>query len=188
MSTDTLETHDVSMPVWKATVIGLVPTVFVVTVVFFIYERIWVEKSLMEDFVRMSEDMWTYVAILTVGVVTHELLHAISWILAGRASWKAIQFGFHWKSLSPYTHLQEPIDPRAYACGVMVPGLALGLLPMLFGVMLGYGTWVWFGGLMTVAACGDVAVWFLLLRLRLPSGYKVQDHPSKVGFFVVAPQ
>ena len=41
------------------------------------------------------------VAIVLLGVVVHELIHGIAWVLFGRKPFSAIKFGFQWKTLTP---------------------------------------------------------------------------------------
>jgi hypothetical protein len=122
-------------------------------------------------------------AVLFASMLLHELLHAIGWTFFGRQPWSAIRFGMFWPALTPYTHLEVPIEINAYRIGGVLPGLFTGVLPYLIGLLLGNAAWLWLGILMTTGACGDLlSLW--LLR-RLPAGTMVQDHPSRLGCIVV---
>jgi hypothetical protein len=66
------------------------------------------------------------IAVL-LGIVIHELIHGISWIIAGQKPFSAIKFGFQWKTFTPYAHLKEPVEVNAYRLGAFLPGFILGI-------------------------------------------------------------
>lgn len=113
------------------------------------------------------------------GVVVHELLHAVGFILAGRVAVTAVKFGFSWQGLAPYAHCQEPMKASAYRLSVLLPGLLLGVVPGFLSLFLQSWPLVLWGILMTVTAGGDLAV--LLAIRQVPGSAWVRDHPSKVG-------
>ena len=39
----------------------------------------------------------------------YEVIHGVGFVYCGHKSWQAIQFGFQWKSLTPYAHSREPL-------------------------------------------------------------------------------
>lgn len=116
-------------------------------------------------------------------VIVHELLHAISWKLAGNLSFRDFKFGIAWKTLSPYCHATQPMTARAYRIGAAVPGILLGILPIMIATLLGNGFIAVLGALLTAGAVGDVYVLWLIRRV--PSTTYVIDHPKRAGCLIL---
>ena len=70
-----------------------------------------------------------------------------------------------------------------YSVGGALPGIILGVLPAILGIITG-NTWlVCFGIFFTGAAGGDILV---LWKLRnYDDTYTIQDHPTEIGFMVM---
>ena len=128
------------------------------------------------------EPTWNSVILIVVvllGVVIHELLHGISWVIFGRKPFSAIKFGFQWKTFTPYAHLKEPVEVHAYRLGAFLPGFILGILTYILSLVLGNGNLFWFSLVHTSAAGGD---W--LIR-NVKAGMQVEDHPTNAGCYVL---
>jgi hypothetical protein len=122
-------------------------------------------------------------AAIVVGVVIHEGLHALGFLVFGRARPAEIQVGIIWYLLTPYAHCKAPMRASAYRAAVLLPGVALGVIPALAGVAVGAPLLVLFGVVMTIAALGDaLVVWAIR---GVPGKTRVIDHPSKVGCRVI---
>ncbi len=113
------------------------------------------------------------------GILIHELLHAVGFVWAGKVPVTAVKLGVYWKALTPYAHCNEPMKTSAYRLSIMLPGLVLGILPGILGVVLRSWSLVLWGILMTTAAGGDLAV--LLAIRQVPGSAWVLDHPTKAG-------
>lgn len=120
------------------------------------------------------------------GILIHELLHGVGFVLVGKVPVTAVSFGFSWKGLAPYAHCAAPMRASAYRFAVLLPGLVLGILPGILGVILQSLGLVLWGILMTSAAGGDLAA--LLAIRQVPGSAWVRDHPSKVGCQVLKEQ
>lgn len=138
---------------------------------------------------RLLESPWNAEGTLAVVfggslllIVVHELVHALTWMIAGRAPRSAIAFGFAWSALSPYTHLKLPIRARAYRLGVVMPGIVTGLLPGLIALAIGNGPLMLISTLLIVGAVGDLLVLWVIRAV--PDEVLVLDHPSAIGCFV----
>ena len=126
-----------------------------------------------------------FVAVL-LGVLLHELIHGIAWVIFGRKPFSAIKFGVQWKNLTPYAHLKEPVEVNAYRIGAFMPGLIVGILPYFLSLALGDGNLFWFSLIHTSAAGGD---WLILWLIRnVKSGTLVEDHPTNAGCYVIEPE
>ncbi len=98
------------------------------------------------------------------GVVLHELLHAVTFAWYSQNGWRSIQFGVIWQHMAPYCHCKEALPVRHYLKGILMPGLVLGLLPALIGIMIGSFPWLIFGWLFSVVAAGDLIMARMLLQ------------------------
>lgn len=122
-----------------------------------------------------------FIVALLFGIVFHELIHGMVWAFYAPHRWVSIQFGI--KSLSPYCHCKEPLKVQHYRLGSIMPLIVLGLLPWLISLLNGSGFLLIFGWIFTLAAGGDMISMWLLHDLQ--KNVLVQDHPSKLGFFIV---
>ncbi len=124
-----------------------------------------------------------FVVVLLLGVVIHELIHGVSWLLFGRKSFSAVKFGFQWKTFTPYAHLREPVEVSAYRLATFMPGFILGILTYILCLLWGSGDLFWFSLFHTSAAGGD---WLILWLIRnVKGGMLVEDHPTNAGCYVL---
>lgn len=132
---------------------------------------------------------WNFIILIIavlLGVVLHELIHGISWVIFGRKPFSAIKFGVQWKTFTPYAHLKEPVEVNAYRFGAFMPGFIIGILVYVLSLVLGEGNLFWFSLIHTSAAGGD---WLILWLIRhVKSGTLVEDHPTNAGCFVIGPE
>ena len=187
-----LEERDLSISLFQANIYGLlllVPVALLAAVHLLIWRDFSFGITVFEfspEVASVTFQTWSVLALLVAivaGIVVHELLHAISWISLGRKPWSAIRFGIVWKALAPYAHLTEPIEVRAYRWGVAMPGLVLGIAPYLVGLTTGVGQVVLFGLIFTAAAAGDALILWVIRSVEV--GESVEDHPSRVGCYVI---
>lgn len=123
-------------------------------------------------------------AIILLGIVVHELIHGATWAIAGRKDFfKAIEFGFKWKTVTPYAHAKVPLEVNAYRIGTLMPSLVLGIVPYFLALALGDGNLFWFSVFHTYAATGDYLILWLIRNVK--SDALVEDHPSNAGCVVI---
>ena len=118
-----------------------------------------------------------------LGVLLHEGLHGLGHV-RGEASWGDVQYGMHWRALTPFAQCTVPTRARSYRVALALPGLVLGVGPLSVGLVTGGWLATFYGFLMLVAAAGDLLILWILRRV--PAGAWVQDHPQQVGCLVVA--
>jgi hypothetical protein len=119
---------------------------------------------------------------LIASIVVHEFIHGLTWVVFGKKNFSAVKFDMHWKTLTPYAHLKEPIEVNLYRLGGFMPGFILGILFFIASLILGNSYLLWFSMIQTAAASGD---WLILWILRtVKRGTLVEDHPSRVGCYV----
>jgi hypothetical protein len=123
------------------------------------------------------------VAVVLLGVVAHELIHGITWAILGKKPFSALKFGFQWKTFTPYAHLKESVEVKAYRIGAFMPGFILGILTYILSMLPGDGNLFWFSLVHTSAAGGD---WLILWLIRsVKAGMQVEDHPTNAGCYVI---
>jgi hypothetical protein len=123
------------------------------------------------------------VPVIILGVVVHEVIHAIGWSLASGRPLRAIAMGFQLRSLSPYAHPRDPMNVRDYRIGAAMPGLVLGVLPAVVAIAFGRPVPLLVGVLFTIAAGGDALVLWLIRDV--PGDKSVADHPTRAGCVVI---
>ncbi|GAB3203760.1 hypothetical protein ABID22_002030 [Pontibacter aydingkolensis] len=122
-------------------------------------------------------------AVFILGAVVHEMLHGFTWAVFCKRGLKSIKYGVYWAMLTPYCHCQEVLPLRAYILGGIMPGLVMGLLPAIAGLLLGNFLVFLFGLFFSMAAGGDLLVLWMLRHQKKKD--LVQDHPDKIGCFVL---
>lgn len=124
-----------------------------------------------------------FIILLLFGVVIHEAIHALSWMIMLRKGFKAVSFGFNVHSFSPYTHCKLPMKVWQYRLGGFMPGLLMGIIPVIFSFILQSTLLNFVGFLFMWAACGDFISLFLLRKFDRNT--IVQDHPDEMGFIII---
>ena len=105
-------------------------------------------------------------------------IHGVTWSLFAKKGWKAIDFGFIAKYLTPYCTCGEPLPFWGYVIGILMPTLILGVGVYLIGLFAGSYAWALWGLLNILAGGGDLAV---LWRIRKRRKSLILDHPYQVG-------
>jgi hypothetical protein len=175
---------DRSISIARANVFMLLITVPLIAVLIALYLAVWNAGDLVAGLVRFLR--WRVVVpTLVIGIPLHEAIHGLAWVGLGRRPLSDVRFGFQWKTITPYAHLQVPVDATAYRWGAAMPAIVLGLLPYLVGLVLGEGWLAWLGLLFIFTAGGDLLVLWLL---RGVDGEALtEDHPSRAGCYVYPP-
>jgi hypothetical protein len=76
------------------------------------------------------------------------------------------------------------MEARTYKIGAAMPGLLLGLLPASLALLSRNGWLLIYGVLFTWTAGGDALILWLLRNVE--PGARVEDHPTKVGCYVLS--
>ncbi|MHA2611597.1 MAG: DUF3267 domain-containing protein [bacterium JZ-2024 1] len=129
----------------------------------------------------LTVGLWPFVLALVAGFVAHELLHAVGFLAFGRIPRRAIKFGVHWswQVIMPYCTCSVPVPAYIYRIAVLLPGIVLGVLPALLGIILKEANMTFWGALMFAGAGGDFTILWLIRSV--PASALVRDHPSEIG-------
>ncbi|MCB8964860.1 MAG: DUF3267 domain-containing protein [Bacteroidales bacterium] len=144
---------------------------------------IWGGQPFIEGFSFLRSHQIRLLLILILGIVLHEGLHGLTWGLFAKSGLKSIRFGIKWACLTPYCHCNEPLKRNHYLLGGIMPGLVLGLFPVIVALILGIGWMLLLGIFFIGAAGGDIMVLFKLIKVD--KRHSIQDHPNEIGFLVL---
>lgn len=173
---------DLSIPLWKANIYSFPIFILSLIVTVFPYSFLWGTERVYSKFSSTSNFL-LLILIFVIGIVLHELIHAISWVAFAKIPFSKIKFGFNLRSLSPYAHCGEAVTAKVYRIALLTPAIILGFIPIIISFVSGS---VWFfvtGLLFTVTACGDFLI-FLLIR-KVKNEHLVADHPERAGCCLV---
>ena len=175
--------RDLSISFYYANLYGVLAPLPFIALFAILYIARWGLAAFTFDLLNIFANPLLFVFVLIMGIVLHELIHGVTWMIAGRKSWRAIKIGILWWALTPYAHCTEPLEVNAYRVGGVMPAVLLGIVPCFYSVVFGSGGWLAFGILFTLAAGGDMVMLWVLRNVE--RGKFVEDHPSKVGCLVI---
>lgn len=170
------------MPHTKASLYSLAFTIPLAIIQLGLYYLIWGRGSMDLAVQAVARHFRWYVLFFLIGIIIHEAIHGVTWMVAGRKSLKTIRFGINIRAMTPYAHCNKPLTIRVYRLGTLMPGILLGIIPYLLGLLSDYGGIMLFGLLFTVAAGGDALVLWVI-RKEKPEKL-VLDHPTRVGCLI----
>jgi putative zincin peptidase len=120
------------------------------------------------------------------GIVAHELIHALAWSISARKPLSAIRIGFNWRGLSPFAHPRDPMLAGPYRVGAIMPAIVLGFVPAGIATAQGRPLLMAWSLLFILTSGGDFVVLWLIRRV--PACRLLQDHPTRAGCRVLAPE
>ncbi len=125
-------------------------------------------------------DSLIFLVGIVLGLVVHELVHGVTWLLLLKKGFSHLSFGLMTGAV--YCHIDVPMDKRKYVIGALMPLLLVGVVPWVAAILSGSLTWMLVGAVMISGAIGDIMiVWTLRSE---PASTLVYDHPSEVGCYV----
>ena len=125
-------------------------------------------------------DSLIFLVGIVLGLVVHELVHGVTWLLLLKKGFSHLSFGLMTGAV--YCHIDVPMDKRKYVIGALMPLLLVGVVPWVAAILSGSLTWMLVGAVMISGAIGDIMiVWTLRSE---PASTLVYDHPSEIGCYV----
>lgn len=156
---------------------ALIYTVIIGLVALFAYFSLWGFRL---DFEFVS--LWRFYISILIGVIFHEALHAIGFIIFGKAKLKDIKFGVIWKHITPYAHCKVPLKVNAYRIALLLPVILTGIIPLIIALSIGNGLLFSVSVFLIAGGLGD---WIIFRKLeKYPHTSLIADHPSEIGCIV----
>ena len=165
-----------------AVVLMLVSAIVLVVPYILIWRGQWSTGTADKLFETLPLHSALFLLPLVVGIVVHELIHGITWACFAPSGWRSISFGVMWKMLTPYCHCNEPMRPRPYIIGALMPLVVLGIIPAVICLISGSLFLLVWSIIFIAAAGGDI--WMAWLLAKESPDCTVLDHPSEAGFYV----
>ncbi|NMA74104.1 MAG: DUF3267 domain-containing protein [Bacteroidales bacterium] len=129
-------------------------------------------------------NLFSFMMLLFIGIVSHELLHGVIWALFAKRGFKSIRFGIIKDPFfAPYCHCKEPLLIKHYILGAISPALVLGVFPLIYACICGNLFIHVYGLFFFIAAAGDFMVIKLLIKEK-NRNVLVLDHPSELGYYI----
>jgi hypothetical protein len=122
------------------------------------YGTLWGFNNVFFEFRHFLTSYLTLIMTLSGGMILHEFLHGFTWAQFCHGGLRSIRYGIKWYALAPYAHCIEPLPIRGYRLGGRMPGLVLGIVPALFGIIVGNGWALMTGIFFTSGAAGDLMI------------------------------
>jgi len=124
-----------------------------------------------------------FLLFLIAGLFVHEFIHMIFFALFIKSKFSGVQFGYDSEKIIPYVHIKEEISIRGFRIGVLMPGIILGIIPLISGMVQGYLGIFLFGLFFTMGASGDLLI---LWHTRHVGPFcLIKDLPDKIGVKVI---
>jgi len=178
MNDENQKERDLSIPLWKANIYSFPIVVISLLITVFPFYYIWGTEQLVLEF-RSTSNLLLLLFVFIIGIVLHELIHALSWIVFAKIPLSKIKFGFNVTTLSPYAHCGEAVTAKVYRIALLTPAIILGITPTLISFFTG-SIWSFvIGVLFTVTACGDFLIFWLIRKVK--NEILVADDPKKAG-------
>ena len=124
-----------------------------------------------------------FLIMILVSMFIHEVLHGIGWFPWTKNGWQSIYLGIMWEYVTPYCHCKEPLKPRQYLIGGLMPFLVLGVGMYLLAFATGSQFLLWLSLLNILSAGGDTTIVCMLFKyLKQNETCYILDHPTDCGF------
>lgn len=180
-----LTKSDLSFSFAQAALVAIALIPFVAAVCLLPYLLIWGSTSLLHDNSAMLHPL-ILVPLTFVGIIAHELLHGLGYVIFGRLRWSVVRFGLKLKSLTAYAYTDSHVTAASHKRLVALPAFILGIIPVCVGTASGVGWLTLYGFLMLIGTGGDMAILWKLRNVH-PNAH-VLDNPDRAGCWVFSQQ
>ncbi|MEO8217461.1 MAG: metalloprotease family protein [Acidobacteriota bacterium] len=136
-----------------------IPAAVLIVLLIAAHAQRWGLDSIVE-LLREPLPIISLLAAYFAGLFVHELLHTLGYTLIGRAPIRSCPISFD--GLLVAARCLAPIRIWRYRAATALPGLVLGLLPLLTGLLAGKAWMSVYGAIMTGGALGDMRVLWVL--------------------------
>ena len=125
-----------------------------------------------------------FVGLLLAGLAAHEGLHALAFIASG-ARWSDIHFGADLRHSAGFVGCRVEVGATAFRFALLLPAVALGVAPLLVGLVTGHYRVAQFGAALLASAGGDLC--FLWAMRAVPAGARIGEDAADPLAMVVRP-
>ena len=174
------EAEKKTISIMKANVLSIVLFLVFGALCGLVYYAIWGRVELNISPEKIIRNNILLLVGLVAGIVVHELVHGLTWILLSHNGFRHLSFGV--MKGCPYCHIDMPMVKRHYVIGALMPLYLVGIVPLMVAFFLGSLLWLLLGVIFVVSAIGDIMmVWAIR---KEPTDALIYDHPSEIGCYV----
>jgi hypothetical protein len=154
----------------------LIRALALVMLIVALHAEIWGAASV-HALVGNRPALFPLAAALVLSVLLHELLHLAGYVWLGGAPIDEVHV--EWRGAVIVARCDVPLPARSYRAAVALPGLVLGVVPTLVGLVSGSAWVTVYGAVMLGASVGDMGVLWALRGYRAEE--EVLDTSSERG-------
>ncbi len=125
-----------------------------------------------------------FFVLFFMGLLLHELVHVIGFLLFAGAGFSDIKVGF--KYCSPFVHCSKVVEVGGFRLAIILPVFLTAVVPMVGGFLVNSFMLMNVGCLLTAGGLGDV-IGFIYM-LRVPGDALVYDYVDELGSDVYLPR
>lgn len=174
---------DLSISALKANLYAIPIVVISIFTFVFPFILIWDWQTFISGFHSIYINLTNFIIALIMGSFLHEILHAISFLVFGKAKISQVQIGIKWKYLTPFAHCRIPLKVSTYRISLILPALLLGIFPALLAIITKNSWLLVYGTIFTILAGGDFLVLWIISNVD--NNKYVKDHPQRCGCYVI---
>ena len=160
----------------KATVFGGISVLPLVVIFAVIYRLALVERAHLTELSGPGFYI-TLVAIITISIVVHELLHGVGWALSSGKGWNIVRFNI--SGFMPSCACKMALSKGKYLFGVLFPFIVLGGGSILFLFVYPGTVSILTMAVNIVAAGADVLIAMKVIKEK---NVLIADHPMEAGY------
>ncbi len=133
-------------------------------------------------FHKPSLTIVVYLLTIPLGIIIHELLHGFAFARYANNGFGSVSFGFNLKAFALYAHCKVPLIKSQYIFAAILPGIVLGVVPLIISLFFGSILWYSWSMLFLISALGDILI--VVRLINIPKESLISDHPSKIGCII----
>jgi hypothetical protein len=122
--------------------------------------------------------------ILIPGIIIHELIHGVFFMIYTKKGLKSIKFGIMPvnKLFTPYCNCIEKIKIKHYRIAVIMPTIIIGIVPAMVSLFIGNLALFIYSIIFIGSGAGDILI--IMKTIKEKNNTWVLDHPSECGFYI----
>lgn len=140
------------------------------------------------SFLKMVREPFLFFVLMYIGFIVHRLLHALGYFLFGHLTRPDIVLQSNSKILIPFVNFRLPIGLSSHRRAILFPGVVLGIIPILAGLVFNMFLVLLWGVIQLVASIGDFTLAWKIRRLSFRAVSReisIIGHPAKTGSYIM---
>ena len=133
-----------------------------------IYAHLWNTGNVLP-----VNDRLFFIVTVFIGIIIHELIHAVCAAIFSPNGFKNIKIGLSLKSFVAYCNINEDLKIKHYKIITIMPFIILGILPVVISFFEGRNVFFHFGRILSIGSIGDLILFYWLCKEK--NNYWVKD-------------